>query len=905
MNKNLKLLSLILALCIFSGCSSDQKNDSSEFTDTSYIQNSELSYDGTNNTTQEIPQNIVLYKNINDGLENITDVWAYNNNIYLFGTSPAYNSYSIKVGEKEYTLDCPGAHINCTFSNNVFYSLFVDNESNYSLLLFNINNQTKEIYSLEKQEPGYDFIPYSNDSIVFYDDVKHTLCKYNYLQQSSAEINIPDAENSVITCDNENNICIFFEENNVKTLNKYDGNNNLIFSVNNFSDMIGDISDIKISVDNKISVFVYDPESDNFYENIIDQNNGNTLERKEHAAVNFKSNDEWKTSDNQTISFSNNICCENLCIIKDASGNTIETVKLLTEKNGFISKAFIDQSGVLYYIEDSYNPIIISENNEDEAESHIIHKVDGDNHSSFEIQSNTRTEFTKMFVVSNEKYFIGDLNEDDYFINVYDKNGNVTDSINTSDIMYIYSYACCDNCVYISYGDINENSRCIKVDCSSENISINLSAITYPYIFESSDKSRLFCLNANGICNYTTETNECTELLNLQNNDVPEGNLKHYSGDMFLCYSNTECFIVNNKNRTSDKVITMAVPGIDYVISEKIAKFNSENSEYHVNLLKYDINENTADNINLDIIQDKADIIVSSEYFNVDEYDKDIFEDLDVYLKKDSSLSGHSFFENIIDIYREDNKLYEIVPLFKVNCLSGFADVVPPSETWNYNEFNKYATDINKIELTDHTALNFLYHTLSSQNILSSQTSSMSSDSLINTFNIIKKYHIEQTNDNAEMWISWIDDCTEEKYNNKLVKDIGVPSDSGNGISVTPVLGFSVLRSSQNKDAAWDVISSFLSEDYFAEEHIGCQGIPLSRTAYAKILKKANFSESGFKNKMNMVENADCIQVQQFSKIGSIIDEVYYELIYDEINPKEAAEKLAKKITIYKSETQK
>ncbi len=904
MNRKSFFLPFILTLGFFCGCTSNQKNDSSEFIESNYIQNSELSYKEKTNIPQEIPQNIVLYKNINDGLENITDVLTYNDNVYLFGTSPSYNSYTINVGEKEYTLDCPGTHMSCAFSNNVFYSLFINSESNYSLLLFNINDQSKEIYPLENQELGYDFIPYNNDSIVFFDDEKHTLCKYNYLQQSSAEINIPDAENSVITCDSENNICIFFEENDIKTLNKYDCNNNLIFSVNNFSDMNGNILDI-ISVDNILSVFVYDPESDKIFENIIDQNNGNTIDRKEHDTVNFKSNDEWKTSDNQTIYFSNNICYDNLCIIKDASGNTIDTIKLLTEKNGFISKTYIDQSGVLYYIEDAYNPLTISENDEDESASHIIHKIDGDTHSSFEIHSNTSTEFTKMFVVSNEKYFIGDSNGDDYFINVYDKNGNETDNINASDIMYIYSYAFCDNCLYISYGNIHDNSCCIKADCTGDNISINSSDTAYPYIFESSDKSRLFCINANGIGNYDPETNECTEILNLQNNDVPEGNLKHYCGDIFLCYSNTECFIVNNKNRTSNKVITMAVPGIDYVISDKIAKFNSENPEYHVNLLKYDSNENTADNINLDIIQDKADIIVSSEFFNVDEYDKDIFEDLDSYLKNDPALSSQSFFENIIDIYREDNKLYEIVPLFKVNCLSGFSDVVPPSETWNYSEFNKYATDINKIELTDYTALNFLYCSLSCQNILSSQVSSISSDSLINTFNIIKKYHIEQTNDNAEMWVSWIDDSVEEKYNDKIVKDIGIPSDSGNGISVTPVLGFSVLSSSHNKDAAWDVISSFLSEDYFAEEHIACQGIPLSRTAYAKILKEANFSESGCKNKMNMIEKADCIQIQPFSKIGSIIDEVYYGLIYDEINPKEAAEKLAKKITIYKSETQK
>ena len=68
---------------------------------------------------------------------------------------------------------------------------------------------------------------------------------------------------------------------------------------------------------------------------------------------------------------------------------------------------------------------------------------------------------------------------------------------------------------------------------------------------------------------------------------------------------------------------------------------------------------------------------------------------------------------------------------------------------------------------------------------------------------------------------------------------VGFPSDDGKGGSLTLGTSFSILSDTANKEACWQFISTFFSDDAFSKDSYSMGGIPALKTKFAEMLDSA------------------------------------------------------------------
>lgn len=552
--------------------------------------------------------------------------------------------------------------------------------------------------------------------------------------------------------------------------------------------------------------------------------------------------------------------------IFDSEKNPISSKEFIKNHDGYISRAYIGEKAELYYIEEGYNPVHISENDMGIA-FHTIHCIDEKNqHISFQISVIDEFYYPLFITADSEKnIYIGEQHEDGLVIRVFDINGELVSEMTKQAFISLNTYIMYDNKLHIfceESGDV-QNEYIINIEDSSLEKTDTHEGISYGC---ASPNGMYFIANA-GINEYCYSDGAVKKLLVYAESGLSGGfdMIRSIGNEEFIAFDsnalNSE-YCILEKYETDSAVQTISVGGVcmDSVIGEQIIEFNDEHDDIKITYTEYSSREKSLEQMNLDLLGNKLDVIVSGISFSVDNYSTDIFVDLSDFLYSDPDIDVSEYYENCIELFKRNGRLYKIFPSFTISALAVRGDALNGNKKtgWNENEFLEfinrnglfseidYSGFVERIapaivrSCCDYTNYSCDFTGSGFKNIIKAVSENSQNNDFGNSGSIL-----DGTSSVNEVNIDK-DFTNLIKYDDDDIVFKGYPAEQGNGVIVSPEFSFSISANCANKQAAWEFIKSFIQDDYQSaitdpEEYM-VWGIPLKKSCAEKGFTRESFS---------------------------------------------------------------
>ncbi|MBP5282753.1 MAG: extracellular solute-binding protein [Lachnospiraceae bacterium] len=308
------------------------------------------------------------------------------------------------------------------------------------------------------------------------------------------------------------------------------------------------------------------------------------------------------------------------------------------------------------------------------------------------------------------------------------------------------------------------------------------------------------------------------------------------------------------------KVLVYAGIYIDSNVRRMIINFNKKETDYRITVRDYCI-YNTQDDynasinkLNNDLIAGNIpDIIEVNSSMPIDSYvAKGMLADIDQMIKDDSELSQIEYLDNVFEAYRQNGKLYTVIPRFVIRTWIAKRSLVGDRYSWTMQDVNQYKDmltgekSIFGLGMTRESFMNTIMTYGGSDFIdMDSGKCSFDSQNFIDLLEYAKTlptddqqysdydedywqnywetYQSQYRENRALMLDLYISDVYNIKYSSlgmlgEYPAYVGFPTQSGKGSVVWPENMFAMSAKSANKDGAWKFLRTFLTEDYQKNE---------------------------------------------------------------------------------------
>ncbi|WP_026657119.1 ABC transporter substrate-binding protein [Butyrivibrio sp. AC2005] len=403
-----------------------------------------------------------------------------------------------------------------------------------------------------------------------------------------------------------------------------------------------------------------------------------------------------------------------------------------------------------------------------------------------------------------------------------------------------------------------------------------------------------------------TASNEVVNMVNFIG-EAPDGRLviTNSSGDE-SCLS----FLskVDPSKVEEKEIITLGTCYIADTVRKQVVKFNKNSDKYKINIIDYaelageepgddDNSDEYMTGINklsLDITQGKApDIIAVESDMPFESYAlKGAIEPLDPYFDTDDEISATDYLSNVFDASKINGKIYSIIPSFYVTtCVvskdNAKGDVITID---NYEDICKRCgiDPILGMGMTTRSDARQLYETMGSAYVNYEEgTCSFDSESFVKLLEFIK----ELPNDSEDMdyetyeayyrenksllkgyWLSSFEDyqVLKKGYFGKDIVFNGFPAAKDGRSYITPNVQIAMSSDCKNKQAVWEFMKSFLSDEY--QENVEWS-FPIERKAIDKLAEKAQEKPYYIDSNGKKVENTSIwsiggmdVEIEELSK---------------------------------------
>ncbi len=307
---------------------------------------------------------------------------------------------------------------------------------------------------------------------------------------------------------------------------------------------------------------------------------------------------------------------------------------------------------------------------------------------------------------------------------------------------------------------------------------------------------------------------------------------------------------------------------LDSRVMKMVVDFNRRSEDYRIRIADY--SKYSSDNdwnypytkLNTDIISGYIpDILMIDQEMPVESYiSKGILDDLTPFLASDEELSDVTFLENVMDAYRIDGKLYELIPSFMVYTGVAKSSLLGDRKSLSMEDLQEIC-DTRGIPMresfgsqTRNSLFSFLLYVQGSEYVdLETGKCNFDSPEFIRLLELAKQCP-EKSNDNdyQEMQKAWREDRSvvmlygfgdfrsyaQVRYGSfgEEVRMIGIPGGSGSGSVIMPQNRIAITTSTKHPEAAWEFVRSFLLQDY--QDEISWS-FPLRRDSLDKQAAKA------------------------------------------------------------------
>ncbi len=390
-------------------------------------------------------------------------------------------------------------------------------------------------------------------------------------------------------------------------------------------------------------------------------------------------------------------------------------------------------------------------------------------------------------------------------------------------------------------------------------ITSGIQSATYDFVF----------FDTLAVYGYDLETGTKTELLNWINSDMDAT----FANETHIAPSGTVYSLMNDWSdnvttqtlykltRIPDEevmekyIITFGALYLDYDVRKSVIAFNRQSEEYRITIRDYS-EYNTEENdymgalpqFNNDIVAGKApDLIqISSEMPFASYVAKGLFTDLYPFIDADESFAREDFYQNILDAFSVNGKLYELAPTFALQTLVGKSELVGASDGWTMDEMLAAVKKFGNAEMIfggEMTRDVFLESVcmLTYEQFVDKNTGrcNFNSEEFIKILEFCKTlpektiwddmdYETMDPNfwENQEylyrrdealllnFYFSNYRDAwtTQEGRFGAHISFVGYPNEARNGTSMYPIAEFAISAKSACKDGAWAFISYMLTE---------------------------------------------------------------------------------------------
>lgn len=361
-------------------------------------------------------------------------------------------------------------------------------------------------------------------------------------------------------------------------------------------------------------------------------------------------------------------------------------------------------------------------------------------------------------------------------------------------------------------------------------------------------------------------------------------------------------------------VLTLGTVSANQDLRKQVETYNQNNSEYLIEIKTYgDQAVAGADAVNMIQMEIAAgegpDIIDFGYLYSPMAVGKGIVEDLSVYMEADEDFHEEDYFMNVIDALSGNEKTYVISPQFSIRSFAGRKEDLGDATSWNMQELMSYFEGNEQDRILfpgDSWKEVFGFLCMGSMgNFVNWTDGTCSFDDgafkelllFANQFPDQRIYDEDYSvlqqfqSGKALLYPVSITDVYETAkvrtiFGDAPVNYIGYPMSGSNGNIVrTGKIVLGINKNSSHKEAAWDVIKSFLEEEYQSNIE---GGLPLLKKELEIRLNKAceiEYEEDASGRKVEKVKDRIifegeepidiiCIDQQDAATLLEIIDHV-------------------------------
>lgn len=520
----------------------------------------------------------------------------------------------------------------------------------------------------------------------------------------------------------------------------------------------------------------------------------------------------------------------------------------------FIIEPIVENSTVEFMWYDSNYNIITIEQLDYE---YTLNKRTKTNELTFTIQLNIFEEIISMVIGEYDNIYFGTKNK----VIIYSTNGDficelpleyqldyISSAHNKKPILKMYDT---NNSVHYQY--VNYEIK------SFEELEISIKPIYYAYSnILYGEGYDYYHVTNNGVYGYDIESNTLTKKLDWINSDIKYIGIKTFgiiSPDKMLLIqfdysvSYTTFTILNRQKEITDKIylsIGYINPYTDAYLEGVVYNFNKNNNKYRITIKNYYSQYDELDPIlrlNNDIASgDSPDMILMNDHLSIINYSKnDMFIDLNQYLNQEDELKN-----NLFPIAKDstiNNKLYQMITSFTITTLMGKSENIGNKTSWsfkdviNLNSNNSILSlEFTKISLTNNILPYLIsYYVDYDKGVCDFDKQDFKE--FIELYKMVPDNYLGYNLPDFENTFEYLcslyrnDEVLVDSvigidvasfigrrgriFRDKEVTIIGYPTPDGKEHrDKINAKGFSILNTSNNKEAAWEFIKYCLSDEY-------------------------------------------------------------------------------------------